>query len=222
MLRPTFVALALAAVACASSPPAPSTPEPPAVKTAPPARPLDDHLAALVMRLNIDDVEVRAAAARELGSMGGAAAPALPELITCAATEPREGGGYGGELDPGHLPDTEPVALCAAAIASISAGDPDALVAALAVPLAIKERALAALLDAGAAAVPGAAAVYLDACARADAATDPTVHRHLTATADAALAVLAINVDLARDALAGDAPCATRGVARVRTLASHR
>ena len=223
MFRSCLLALALL-TGCPSSQPAPSAPRQPAAarpaSPAPALAQLEGRVADLVMDLYVDELEVQAAAALELGSMGAAAAPALPELITCAATEPREGGSRDSDLDPGHLADREPTAECAAAIAAISAEDPDALVAAMAVPLSIKERALAALVEVGAPAVTGAAAVYLDACGRAAGAGDQTVRRHLETTADAALAVLATSPDAAADALGSGGECASRGAARVRTLAS--
>lgn len=175
------------------------------------------------MRMYVDDFEVRAAAARELGAMGGEAAAALPELVRCAATEPREGGSRDGDLDPGHLADSEPVADCAEAIAAIGAENPKALVAALAIPLEIKERAVASLARAGKAAVPGVTAVYLDACTRGSGATDPAVRRNLDGTAAAALAVLASHRELAVEALgATGSACAVRGADRLRAVAETR
>lgn len=224
MSRSCLLALALAAAGCSSAARPPSAPPPRAASApaAPSLPSLDDELAPLVIRLSVDDFDVRAAAARELGAMGAAATAALPELITCAATEPHEGGGRDRELDPGHLAGAEPTAACADAIAAISAAAPDALVAALAIPLSIKLRALSALADAGDTAVPGAAAVYLDACDRAAGAADPVARRHLMTTADAALAILAASPTLVPGALGNDSDCARTGIARARTLATAR
>src|SRR5690606_30199027 len=169
------------------------------------------------MRMYADDLALRTSAARALGAMGGAAAGALPELVACAATEPREAGEA-----PGQLGDREPVAECARAMAAIGAEEPDALIAALAIPLPDQERAPAALAGVGAPAVPGAAAVYLDACTRGAAASEPAVRRNLETTADAALAVLAREPDLAAEALGTGDACREEAAERIGALAMKR
>jgi hypothetical protein len=201
-----YLILLAGLAACASAPvPASTTPARPAPVTGPAPAPLADDgaLAGLVMRMYIDDREVRAGAARALGAMGARAAPALPELVRCAAAEP----------------DDEPTAICAAAIAAISHEDPAALPPALAIPLEIKERALAALAEVGRPAVPGAAAVYLDACTRAARSSEPAVRQHLEATAAAAIAVLARQPAHAIEILGPGDGCARRGADRIRSVA---
>src|SRR5690606_42158965 len=84
------LALALAVAGCAAAPRPPAPPPPPASPAADTAVPLDAEVAALVMRMYAADLALRTSAARALGAMGGAAAGALPELVACAATEPRE------------------------------------------------------------------------------------------------------------------------------------
>ena len=178
---------------------------------------LDEEVGALLIRMYADDHEVRRSAARRLGALGGRAAPALPELVACAATEPREA----GEV-PGDLGAREPREECARAIAAVGAENPAALVAALAIPLPAKQRALAALTRVGELAAPGAAAVYLDACDRYDDASDAAVRRHLAATAASALAVLTGEPNPATgSATAGDA-CPPEESERVRALAMGR
>lgn len=176
---------------------------------------LSGDLADRVMRLYAGDLATRAAAANELGAMGSAAAPALFELIVCAGTEPFEGGSRDGKLDPGYLPEAEPVEACAAAIAKIAYDDPTALVEAMTVPLDTKRTALAALGAAGDRAVPGLAAVYLDACERSAIAKNDGAVEHLRVTAAAALDALAAHSALAAEALGDASDCARDGAARL-------
>ena len=216
LLVPVLIAAAGCASTRAASPVSPTAPA--ASRPAEPApSELDAEVGALVMRMYADDFHLRRSAARQLGALGGRAAPALPELVACAATEPRAA----GEV-PGDLAVREPREECAAAIAAVSAEDPGALVAALAVPLATKQRALSALAGVGAKAAPGAAAVYLDACDRYAGASDAAVRRHLAATAAAALAVLTGERDPAADSAAAGDACQPEDSDRVRRIAMGR
>lgn len=132
MLR-LIASLALVAGCSSASKPASTTPVSTSNTTVSKAQPiqtqsppvLDEEVSALVARMYLDDFEARRQAAQALGALGARAAPALPELARCAATEPREPGS-----SPGQLGDREPVADCAAAIASIRSDDPEGLVAA--------------------------------------------------------------------------------------------
>ena len=226
-MRTTLLCLAgaLFLTACPSSS-KPTTNQPTRIaKTPPPVEvepELDGDVADLVMQLYAAEFAVREAAANQLGAMGADAAPALPELLVCAGTEPFEGGSREpGDLDPGYLAESEPVEACAAAIAAISEADPPALVAAMAMPLDTKRTALAALGDhGGGEAIPGLVAVYLDACERSMTATNDGAAKHLRVTADAAIAALAAHPNTAASSLGDDSDCALAGAERISQLAA--